>query len=83
MIDELTEWIEEYLSHAKGLERLNIRFYPQLSTVPCQDLDFSNMVTSIFAASTRLSYVIITFSSYKAKYVCKRLQGETWYIAND
>jgi hypothetical protein len=83
MIDELTEWIEEYLSHAKDLKCLNIRFYPQRSIVPCQELDFSNMITSIFAASTRLSHIIITFFAYKAKYVCKRLQGYDWCIVND
>jgi len=83
MIHELTEWIQEYLSHAKDLKCLNIRFYPQLSIVPCQELDFSNMITDIFAASTRLSYVIITFKAYKAKYVCKRLQGHDWCIIND
>lgn len=83
MIDELTEWIEEYLSHAKNLKYLNIRFYPEKSTVPCQELDFSDMITSIFAASTRLSHIIITFYGYKAKYVCKRLHGYDWYIVND
>ena len=83
MIDELTEWIEEYLAHAKDLNCLNIRFYPQLSSVPCQELDFSNMITSIFAASTRLNHVIITFFAYKAKYMCKRLRGQDWYIANN
>lgn len=83
MIDELTEWIEEYMAHAKDLKCLTVRFYPQNSVLPCQELDFSNMITSIFASSTRLSHVIITFYGYKAKYVCKRLQGHDWCILND
>ncbi|KAF8967123.1 hypothetical protein BDZ97DRAFT_567870 [Flammula alnicola] len=83
VLDELTEWIEEYLSYAKNLDSLSIRFFPVLSRVPCQELDFCDMITSIFAASTKLRHVIITFYAYKAKYVCKKIPGHDWFIVND
>ncbi|PPQ67983.1 hypothetical protein CVT25_000463 [Psilocybe cyanescens] len=83
MVDELTEWIEEYLSYAKDLECLIIRFYPALSNTPCQELDFSDMITSVFAASVKLKHVIVAFYGFKTKYVCKQLPGQDWYIVND
>lgn len=83
MLGDLTEFIEEYLSYTKVLSRLTIRFFPGLSRIPCQELDFSDMITSIFAASTRLRHVIITFYGYKAKYVCEKIPGHDWYIVND
>jgi hypothetical protein len=83
MLGDLTEFIEEYLSYMKVLSRLTIRFFPALSRIPCQELDFSDMITSIFAASTKLHHVIITFYGYKAKYVCEKTPGHDWYIVND
>jgi len=83
MIDYLTDWIEEYLSYARTLECLTIRFHPALSVTPCQQIDFSDMITTIFAASSKLHHVIITFRGFKAKYVCKMVPGQDWYIVND
>ncbi|KDR82619.1 hypothetical protein GALMADRAFT_238029 [Galerina marginata CBS 339.88] len=83
MVDELTAWIEEYLSYAKYLTCLAIRFHPLLSARPCQELDFSDMITSIFAGSAKLVHVIITFYGLKAKYVCKQAPGQDWYIVNN
>ncbi|KAH9480581.1 hypothetical protein JR316_0007181 [Psilocybe cubensis] len=83
MVDQLTEWIEEYLSYAKHLNCLIIRFYPALSSVPCQEIDFSDMITSIFAASVHLEHVIVLFNGVKAKYVCRQPPGQDWYIVND
>lgn len=83
MVDELTEWIEEYLSYAKDLDCLIVRFYPTLSNIPCQEIDFSDMITSIFAASVNLKHVIVLFNGVKAKYVCRQLPGQDWYIVND
>ncbi|KAF9485906.1 hypothetical protein BDN70DRAFT_465897 [Pholiota conissans] len=83
MLDDLIEYMEEYLSYAKSLGRLIIRFYPSLSRIPCQELDFSDMITSIFAASVKLRFVVIAFFGFKAKYVCERLPGHDWYIVND
>jgi len=82
MMDELTEWIEEFLSNMKHLGSLTIRFYPSLSATPCQSIDFSDFVTSIFAASLHLKYVIITFYSLRARYICKQVPGRDWYIVN-
>ena len=82
MIDELTEWIEEFLSYMKHLESLAIRFYPSLSVTQCQAIDFSDFVTSIFAASPRLKHVIITFYGLRARYICKQVPGKDWYIVN-
>jgi hypothetical protein len=82
MIDELTEWIEEFLSYTKHLECLTIRFYPSLSVTQCQAIDFSDLVTSIFAASPHLKHVIITFYGLRARYVCRRVPGRDWYIVN-
>ncbi|KAF5321385.1 hypothetical protein D9619_000713 [Psilocybe cf. subviscida] len=81
-LNELIEWIEEYLSYTKDLEYLNVRFFPMLSATPCQELDFSTMITSIFSRSTSLLFVIISFYSLKAKYVCKRIAGQDWCIVN-
>lgn len=83
MLDELTAWIEEYLSYARTLTCLTVRFFPVLSQVPCQELDFSDMITSIFAASPALRHVVVAFYAFKARYVCRRLPGDDWYIVND
>lgn len=83
MVNELTDWIEEYLCYAKDLSCLVILFHPVLSVTPCQEIDFSEMVTSIFAASVKLIHVVILFKGLKAKYVCKQLPGQDWYIVND
>ena len=82
MIDEFTEWIEEFLSYMKHLECLAIRFYPSLSVTQCQAIDFSDFVTSIFAASPRLKHVTITFYGLRARYICKQVPGRDWYIVN-
>ena len=84
MIGELTEWIEESLSYMKHLECLAIRFYPSLTctSTRCQTIDFSDFVTSIFAASPRLKNVIITFYGLRARYICKQVPGRDWYIVN-
>ncbi|KAJ3508915.1 hypothetical protein NLJ89_g5496 [Agrocybe chaxingu] len=82
MLDQLTEWIEEYLPYATKLDCLTIRFYPQLSQTPCHEIDFSDMITSVFAASKKLTHVIVTFLGYTAKYVCKREPGRDWYIVD-
>ena len=82
MIDELTEWIEEFLSYMKHLECLTIRFYPSLSVIQCQTIDFSDFVTGIFASSPHLKHVIITFYGLRARYVCKQVHGGDWYIVN-
>ena len=83
MLDELTAWIEEYLPYARAVTYLTVRFFPVLSQVPCQELDFSDMITSIFAASPALRHVVVAFYAFKAKYVCRRLPGDDWYIVND
>jgi hypothetical protein len=82
MLDELTEWIEESLSLMKHLECLTIRFYPSLSATPCQGIDFSDFVTSVFAASPHLKHVIITFYGLRARYICRQVPGRDWYIVN-
>ena len=82
MVDELTEWIEEFLSYMKHLEWLTIQFYPSLSATLCQAIDFSDFITSIFAASSHLKHVIITFYGLRARYVCKQVPGGDWYIVN-
>ncbi|KAF4617140.1 hypothetical protein D9613_005984 [Agrocybe pediades] len=83
MIDYLLDWIEEYLSYTWKLDCLTIRFHPNLSSIPCRQIDFSDMITSIFAASSRLRHVIITFYGVKARYVCRMVPGKDWYIVND
>lgn len=82
MMYELMEWIEEFLTYMKHLGCLTIRFYPSLSVTPCQGIDFSDFVTSIFAASARLKHVIITFCGLRARYVCRQVPGRDWYIVN-
>ena len=82
MMYELMEWIEEFLTYMKHLGCLTIRFYPSLSVTPCQGIDFSDFVTSIFAASARLKHVIITFYGLRARYVCRQVPGRDWYIVN-
>ena len=83
MVNELTDWVEVYLSYAKNLSWLVLTFYPELSVVPCQELDFSEMVTRIFAASVNLTHVVILFNGRKLRYICKQVPGQDWYIVND
>jgi len=81
-LTELIEWVEEYLAYAKHLQYFNVRFFPNLSDTPCQELDFSTLITSLFSRSKSLLYVIISFYAVKAKYVCKRAEGADWCIVN-
>ncbi|KAF8890033.1 hypothetical protein CPB84DRAFT_1785230 [Gymnopilus junonius] len=69
MVNELTDWIEEYLSYAKDLSCLVIVFHP--------------MVTSIFNASVRLSMSSFYFIVLEQSMFVNGCPGQDWYIVND
>lgn len=54
-----------------------------MTTIPCQNIDFSAFVTKGFETSASLSYLVVAFLGLQAKYTCKRLQDDNWFICDN
>ncbi|PPR00445.1 hypothetical protein CVT24_004506 [Panaeolus cyanescens] len=80
-ISSLTDAIESFVYHNPQLTHLSIQFF-HFPAYRVQNLDYSEMITSIFAASDPLAYVTLTFNNHRLKYICKRTDGRNWLIVN-
>ncbi|KAF8073562.1 hypothetical protein FPV67DRAFT_1666335 [Lyophyllum atratum] len=78
------QWMKDIVSHLRCLRIFTIKLEPDISPIPCQEIDFIPFVTKVFQAASSLEYVIITFNRLRARYTCKRIQGkDDWYLCDD
>ncbi|KAF9464187.1 hypothetical protein BDZ94DRAFT_1235595 [Collybia nuda] len=76
-------WMERLISRQRNLQCFTIRFDPKMTTIPCQNIDFSLFITKGFETSTSLTYLVIAFLGLRAKYTCKRVQDSNWLICDN
>ncbi|RDB14731.1 hypothetical protein Hypma_016251 [Hypsizygus marmoreus] len=79
----LPNWMEDVLSHQRSLHFFKIVFDPRMSSARCKDIDFSDFVTLAFEASASLQYIIVAFLHLQARYTCKRIPGQDWFLCDD
>ncbi|GLB38589.1 hypothetical protein LshimejAT787_0504540 [Lyophyllum shimeji] len=70
------EWMQDIVSHLPCLFAFAIKLEPEISPIPCQEIDFTSLVTKVFEASPSLEHVLITFNRLRARYTCRRPPGE-------